>query len=35
MIPNVLKAYAFDINKLDAFTSIYNELMLSEVAFQN
>ena len=30
MIPNVLKAYAFDINKLDAFTSIYNELMLSE-----
>ena len=30
MVPNVLKAYAFDINKLDAFTSIYNELMLSE-----
>ena len=30
MIPNVLKAYAFDINKLDAFTTIYNELMLSE-----
>ena len=30
MIPNVLKAYAFDINKLDAFTSIYNELMLSD-----
>ena len=30
MVPNVFKAYAFDINKLDAFTSIYNELMLSE-----
>ena len=30
MVPNVLKAYAFDINKLDAFTSIYIELMLSE-----
>ena len=29
MVPNVLKAYAFDINKLDAFI-IYNELMLSE-----
>ena len=30
MVPNVLKAYAFDMNKLDAFISIYNELMLSE-----
>ena len=30
IVPNVLKAYAFDINKLEAFTSIYNELMLSE-----
>ena len=30
MVPNVLKAYAFNINKLEAFTSIYNELMLSE-----
>ena len=30
MVPNVLKAYAFDVNKLDAFTSIYNELLLSE-----
>ena len=28
MIPNVLKAYAFDINKLDAFTTIYNEFCL-------
>lgn len=30
MIPNVLKAYAFDINKLNAFTAMYNELMLAE-----
>ena len=30
MVPNVLKAYAFDIKKLEAFTSIYNELMISE-----
>ncbi|MEM1352559.1 MAG: peroxidase-related enzyme [Pseudomonadota bacterium] len=28
MIPNVLKAYAFDIEKLDAFTGLYNTLML-------
>lgn len=28
LIPNVLKAYAFDIAKLDAFTAVYNELML-------
>lgn len=30
MIPNVLKAYAFDIDKLNAFTAVYNDLMLGE-----
>lgn len=30
LVPNVLKAYAFDIEKLNAFTAIYNNLMLSE-----
>lgn len=30
MVPNVLKAHAFDIAKLDAFTAIYNELMLAD-----
>ena len=30
LVPNVLKAYAFDIAKLDAFTALYNELMLGE-----
>ena len=30
MIPNVLKAYAFDIEKLNAFTAMYNDLMLAE-----
>jgi uncharacterized peroxidase-related enzyme len=30
MVPNVLRAYAFDIEKLDAFTAIYNALMLAE-----
>ncbi|MBF9031288.1 peroxidase-related enzyme [Rhodobacterales bacterium HKCCE3408] len=30
MIPNVLAAYAFDIQKLDAFTAMYNDLMLAE-----
>ncbi|MCA0963769.1 peroxidase-related enzyme [Salipiger bermudensis] len=29
MVPNVLKAHAFDIAKLNAFTAIYNELMLA------
>lgn len=28
MIPNVLRAYAFDITKLNAFTALYNDLML-------
>lgn len=30
MIPNVLRAYAFDADKLRAFTTMYNELMLGE-----
>lgn len=30
MIPNVLKAHAFDIEKLNAFTALYNTLMLAE-----
>lgn len=30
MVPNVLRAYAFDIAKLDAFTAMYNELMLAD-----
>lgn len=30
MVPNVLKAYAFDIDKLNAFTGIYNDLMLAD-----
>lgn len=29
MIPNVLQAYAFDIEKLNAFTALYNDLMLA------
>ncbi len=28
LVPNVLKAYAFDIAKLNAFTAMYNDLML-------
>lgn len=30
LVPNVLKAYAFDIAKLDAFSALYNEVMLAE-----
>ncbi|WP_367717244.1 peroxidase-related enzyme [Nitratireductor sp. GISD-1A_MAKvit] len=30
LVPNVLRAYAFDENKLRAFTQFYNDLMLSE-----
>ena len=30
MVPNVLRAYAFDIAKLDAFSAMYNDLMLGE-----
>lgn len=29
MVPNVLRAYAFDIDKLDVFTAFYNDLMLA------
>lgn len=29
MVPNVLTAYAFDIEKLNAFTAMYNDLMLA------
>ena len=29
LIPNVLQAYAFDIDKLNAFTGLYNDVMLS------
>ncbi|MCG6901449.1 MAG: peroxidase-related enzyme [Rhodobacter sp.] len=29
MIPNVLQAYAFDVDKLNAFTAMYNDLMLA------
>jgi uncharacterized peroxidase-related enzyme len=32
MIPNVLQAYAFDIDKLNAFTALYNDLMLGDSA---
>ena len=30
LVPNVLKAYAFDIGKLNAFTTMYNDLMLGD-----
>ncbi len=30
MIPNVLKAHAFDIDKLNSFTALYNNLMLAD-----
>lgn len=30
LIPNVLRAYAFKIEKLNAFTGLYNDLMLGE-----
>jgi uncharacterized peroxidase-related enzyme len=29
-VPNVLKSYAFDVAKLNAFTAVYNDLMLGE-----
>ncbi len=29
LVPNVLRAYAFDIAKLDAFTALYNDVMLA------
>ncbi|MBV7408394.1 peroxidase-related enzyme [Maritimibacter sp. DP1N21-5] len=30
MVPNVLRAYTHDITKLNAFTAMYNDLMLGE-----
>ncbi|MCK8464540.1 peroxidase-related enzyme [Aliiroseovarius sp. S1339] len=30
LVPNVLKAYAFDMEKLRAFSDMYNELMLGD-----
>src|SRR6056297_1973903 len=30
LVPNVLRAHAFDIDKLDAFAGLYNSLMLAE-----
>ncbi|WP_299701632.1 peroxidase-related enzyme [uncultured Tateyamaria sp.] len=30
MVPNVLKAHAFDIDKLNAFAGLYNDLMLAD-----
>ncbi len=30
MVPNVLRAYAFDVEKLNAFTAMYHDLMLAD-----
>ncbi|MDP4065877.1 hypothetical protein IMCC1933_29860 [Rhodobacteraceae bacterium IMCC1933] len=30
MVPNVLQAYAFNIDKLNAFTTLYNDVMLAD-----
>lgn len=30
MVPNVLRSYAFDIDKLNSFTALYNDLMLGD-----
>ncbi len=30
IVPNVLRAYAFDIGKLNAFTALYTDMMLGE-----
>ncbi|MFY0679138.1 MAG: peroxidase-related enzyme [Thalassovita sp.] len=30
LVPNVLKAYAFDIDKLNTFAALYNDLMLGD-----
>lgn len=32
MVPNVLRAYAFDIGKLNSFVALYNDLMLGPSA---
>ncbi|MCT4558361.1 MAG: peroxidase-related enzyme [Pelagimonas sp.] len=30
LVPNVLRAHAFDVNKLNTFTALYNDLMLGD-----
>jgi len=30
LVPNVLQAYAFDIDKLNAFAALYNDMMLAD-----
>ncbi|MDX5402442.1 MAG: peroxidase-related enzyme, partial [Rhodobacterales bacterium] len=30
MVPNVLRAHAFDIDKLNTFSALYNDLMLAD-----
>ena len=30
MVPNVLTTHAFDIDKLNAFTALYNNVMLAD-----
>ena len=30
MVPNVLQAYAFNVDKLNAFTALYNDVMLAD-----
>ena len=30
LVPNVLKAHSFNIDKLNAFSGLYNELMLAD-----
>lgn len=30
LVPNVLRAHAFDIDKLNAFTALYNDVMLAD-----
>lgn len=30
LVPNVLRAYAFDIDKLNSFAALYNDLMLAD-----
>ena len=34
-VPNVLKAYAFDMPKLSAFVAMYNDLMLAPSGLSN
>lgn len=30
LVPNVLRAYAFDVDKLNGFTAVYNDMMLGQ-----